>query len=499
MSKYRPLLLLSIFLFRCTVTRNYNPDKKYPKEKLQQDFSLLRNILEKKHPSLYWYTPKDSMDQNFERGLKLIDDSMTELQFAWKVIAPLTHTIHCGHTSFSMSKEWDHFVKNKRIPSLPLYMKVWGDSMVITANLNHKDSLLKQGTIVTGINGLRNHEMIQHMFQYLAEDGYADNVNYIRLSANFPYFYRNIFGIFKNYSIQYIDSNGREKRTIVPLFIPKLDSLHNKSSQGNGIKPRRPTRKERFENIRSLNLDSVNNLAIISLNSFSKGHLRKFFHKSFRLLRKSNINNLAIDIMGNGGGEINNYVLLSKYIRNTPFKVADTATSIAKNLHPFSRYFKSGFINNLGLTFFTGRKKQGRYHFGFWERHTVEPKRRNHFSGNVYVLTNGLTFSASSLFCNSVKGQDNVKLVGEETGGGWYGNSGILIPDIILPNTRIKVRLPLFRLVQYHHISVMGTGVKPDIFVPPTVWDIRNNVDRKMETVKSLVRASELKISLLQK
>ena len=492
MNKLYLLFFVLIFLTGCSVTK-YNPDKKYPARELQQDYTLLRNILEKKHPSLYWYTPKDSMDYFFEKGYKQIEDSMTELQFAWKIIAPLTHVIHCGHTSVSMSKGWNHFVKNKRIPSLPLFMKIWKDTMVITGNLNLKDSVLKRGTLVTGINGMRNHTIISDLFKYLAEDGYAENVNYIRLSSNFAYFHRNVFGIYKNYSVQYIDSLGKQKKITIPLYVQGQDSTHKKVDIGNGIKPRKPSRKDRLENIRSLDFDSTNGLAILTLSSFSKGHLRNFFHHTFSKLRKSGIHNLAIDIRGNGGGEIRNYVLLSKYIRNSSFKVADTATSIAKNLHPYTRYIKSGFINSLGLTFFTGHKKSGRYHFGYWERHTVEPKQKNHFSGNVYVLTNGLTFSASTLFCNAVKGQDNVTLVGEETGGGWYGNSGILIPEIQLPITKLKIRLPLFRLVQYQHVSIKGTGVQPDIFIPPTVKDVRNNIDRKMETVKALARAGKLK------
>jgi len=97
------LFLLPI-LCSCSVSRNYNPNKKYSKKELQQDYTLLRNILEKKHPALYWYTPRDSMNYYFDAGFNAISDSMTELQFAWKILAPLTSEIHCGHTSFSMSK-----------------------------------------------------------------------------------------------------------------------------------------------------------------------------------------------------------------------------------------------------------------------------------------------------------------------------------------------------------------------------------------------------------
>ena len=86
-------LFLLPFLISCSVSKNYNPNRKYSREDLQKDYSLLRNILEKKHPSLYWYTPKDSMDLYFERGYESIADSMTELQFGWTILAPLTSAI----------------------------------------------------------------------------------------------------------------------------------------------------------------------------------------------------------------------------------------------------------------------------------------------------------------------------------------------------------------------------------------------------------------------
>ena len=66
-------VIVIILLSSCSVSKNYSPDKKYPRSELQQDFTLLRNILEKKHPSIYWYTPKDSMDMFFDEGYKSME------------------------------------------------------------------------------------------------------------------------------------------------------------------------------------------------------------------------------------------------------------------------------------------------------------------------------------------------------------------------------------------------------------------------------------------
>jgi len=477
------LFLLPLF-FSCSVSRDYNPNKKYSKEQLQQDYSLLRNILEKKHPSLYWYTSKDSMDYYFDEGYRAIQDSMTELQFGWKILAPVTATIHCGHTSFTMSKGWNHFIKNKIIPSFPLYLKVWKDSMMVVADLNDKDSLIKNGDFITAINGIKTADMIDYMFHFMVEDGYTENVNYIRLSSDFPYFHRNIFGLYKSYDVDYTDSNGVAKSVKIPYFTPPADSTKEEKK----VKKRKIkiTHREKMEGIRSLTYDST--FALMTVNGFSKGHLKTFFRRSFREMRKNKTRNLVIDIRANGGGDIIKSVSLTKFLRDTSFKIADSAYAKSNTLSPYTKHISAGFFNNIGLKFVTHKKKDGNYHFGYWERHTFKPKRKNHFQGNVYVLINGLTFSASSLFCSDLKGQKNIKLVGEETGGGWYGNSGIMIPNITLPNTKLRVRLPVFKLVQYQHIPEKGTGVMPDIYVGPDWRDVLNGVDTKMEVVKELTK-----------
>ena len=487
--------LLTSFLFllsSCASSfKNYNPDKKFSKQELQSDYSLLRNILEQKHPSLYWYTPKDSMDFYFDSLYHAIPDSMTELQFGWNIIAPLTQKAHCGHTSFSMSKNWGKYLRDKTIPSFPLFLKVWGDTMVVTANLNKKDSVLKAGMLITSVNNLSAKQITNKIFQYLPEDGYAENVNYLRISSNFPYFHRNVFGLYKNYKVGYIDSAGNEKTTLVSMWAPQKDTTKKKE-----IKPlvkisKKQLKKNRIENARSLSIDSSTAIATLNLNTFSNGggrHLRKFFKHTFKTIKEQGIKNIILDLRSNGGGDITISSLLTKYLRHTPFKVADSAYSIAKNFSPYTGKIKSGFWSNLGLIFISKKRNDGLYHFGYWERHLFTPKTKNHFDGKLYVLINGPTFSASTLFCNAVKGQSNVTIVGEEAGGGWHGNNGIMIPDITLPVTKLRVRLPFFRIVQYNHVPKDGKGVMPDIYIGPTTEAIRKGEDRKMMVVKEMIK-----------
>lgn len=477
--------------FSCAPSsKNYSPSKKYSQQALQEDYLLLRNILEQKHPSLYWYTGKDSMDMYFDKYFQDIKDSMTEQQFGWKIIAPLTDKIHCGHTSFGMSRAYNSWAADKRFSSFPLFLKCWNDTMVVTNNMNRKDSVLKRGTLIRSVNGMNSAALTNTMFGYMTEDGYANNVNYIRLSSNFPYYHRNIIGLSKNYEVRYTDSLGNERSIAIPVFEQKKDSAPKTKPVTPVNKEKRETNKRRLQELRSLAIDTVNNTAIITLNTFSSGRLRKFYRQTFRYIRKAGISHVILDLRSNGGGRINLSTLLTKYVSRRSFKVADTSFAVARSLRPYTRYVKNGFVQNLGLFFLTKRNKDGLFHFGHWERKTYKPKIKNHFSGNLYVLTNGSTFSASTIFCNAVKGQPGVLLAGEEAGGGWHGNNGILIPDIILPNTHIRVRLPLFRLVQYNHVPKDGRGVVPDLYIGTDYNALMKGVDKKMQVVMQLIKES---------
>ncbi|MEQ1553554.1 MAG: S41 family peptidase [Ferruginibacter sp.] len=479
-------LIYLLFFYSCAVSKkNYNPTKKYAPEALQKDFVLLQKILEAKHPALYWYTPKEKMDAYFDKFYNVIKDSMTEQEFAWLVVAPTIDKIHCGHTTMRMSNAYSKWAKGKLIPSFPLYMKVWNDTLAVYANLNQKkDSVFKRGTLVTAINGIPNKLLIKYMFEFLAEDGFSNNINYYRLSANFPYYHKNIFGYSKNYEVDYIDSLGKEQKIIIPLFVPLKDS--QKKDIAIKTKNKKIKRSDRILKYRSFTIDSTKAFAIMQLNTFSDGHLRKFFRKSFKKLKTENIKNVIIDIRTNGGGRVGMSTLLTKYISNKTFKIADTLSTHARGLGKYTKYIKGGFFNNVQMFFMAKKTADGKYHIRRLEKHYFRPK-KNNYKGNVFVLTSGPTFSASSIFCNAIKGQQNCTLVGEETGGGWYGNSGIMIPDITLPNTSVRVRLPLYLLVQANHGQTKGTGVLPDVLVPTSYDAILKGYDKKMQVVKNLI------------
>lgn len=477
--------LLAVFFISCA-TQKYVPEKKFTRTQLEIDYDFMTRVLKSKHPSLYWYTPVDSMHAFMNYYRAQIQDSMTEMDFIWKIMSPLLHQVHCGHTTAAMSKGLTKHLNGKRYGSFPFYVKVWGDTMVVTG-AQQRDSVIRYGTVIHAINNVPVSEIIQRCFEYLPEDGYAKNMNYIRLSSNFPYYYHNIIGPSDTYTLTYSNGNTEQQQYRVNAFVPVKDTnVTLKAKTASKAPPARRTR----ERYRSLKIDSTGQYAYLALHTFNRGNLSPFIRQSFRKLRKQQVPNLIIDIRNNRGGKIRLSTLFTKFIREKPFRVADSVYAVSNTLRPYTKQFKHGWLNNMQLFFTTHRKRDGRYHMGFFNRRLYKPKKKNHYNGNVYVLTGGPTFSAATLFAHAVKGQSNVTLVGEETGGGWHGNSGVMLPQVTLPNTRSKFTIPLFRVVQYNHVPKNGTGVLPDWEIPPSYQAILKKEDHKMKKLTDSILRS---------
>ena len=484
-----PMILLS-----CGVNKSsFSPNKKYSLQQVQKDYSLYEDILQEHHPSLNWYTSKDSMDYYFNYGQQHLKDSMTEPEFR-KVLNYVTAKINCGHTSVSSSRARSKYNDTARLGKIfPLSLKIWDDTMVVTANLNRKDSVLKRGTVIKKINGKTGKELTDTMFGYISTDGYNHTHKYQTLSNRgvFGSVYTSLFGLSEKYNIEYTDSLGRTKTITIPVYNPASDSVNRASIRPISSVPQ-PSKKERKRQqlnfVRLLKIDSANHTAMMDLSSFGRGYgLKEFFHNSFRVLRKLGINHLIIDVRSNGGGSVNNSTLLSRYISDHRFKICDSLYAVKKKGR-YDHYIKNHFWNKLFITFFTKKQKDGYYHFGYFERHYFKPKQGNHYNGKVYILTGGNSFSATTLFVSSVIKQDNVTVVGEETGGGAYGNSAWLIPDVTLPETGIRFRLPLFRMVMDKNNPKTGKGVQPEVESKPTVNAVRRGIDFKLDKAMELIK-----------
>ncbi len=490
-------IFLTLLLLSCTSARiaNYQFNQKTAAPQLQQDVVLLKKILETNHPSLYWYTPKDSMDAYFNNVIATIKDSLTEVQFRNKV-ASVISKIRCGHTAVRFSKNYTKVIEQNRYPAFPLSIKTWGDSMVVLSSLFPWDTIFKRGVIITSINNKTNKQLLDSMFQLVSTDGYSDNFKSQVFSSNFPAWYKLAFGVDSVYTVGLIDSLGNHQSVTIKNFTLKKEVVKSKRDTGKiqllppPIITEKPSRhyvkKQQLLTKRSLNIDNATQTAYLRVATFSNGKLRSFFRRSLKTIHHQSIKNVIIDLRENTGGKLNSSTLLTKYFTNKPFKTGDTIAAITKRIY-YKKYMPQAYPFWFAMQTFSGKKEDGRYHKRKEETHYYKPKQTNHFEGNIYLLQGGYTFSAATLFVTNLKGQKNVTVVGEETGGGYYGNTALFLPTIVLPNSKLRVVLPLARLVVDSTRLKNGHGIMPDVFIPPLSTAIKNGVDFKMTVVNEMI------------
>jgi len=331
------VLLLGIaglLMASCSTSKQgFNPERKYAPEKLQQDYTLFRNVLEESHPSLYWFTPKDSMDLYFKQGYNLLTDSMTEAQFR-NLLSTVTSKVRCGHTSVRYSKKYTAWLDTVRLRMFPFTVKVWGpDSMAVTANLNRKDSILKRGTVITAIDGRDIAVIIDTFTNYLQSDGYIITGKYQMMSNrnSFGSLYRAVYGIPKEVRVDYIDSNGQGQSAMIAAYDPppppapvaKVPTDKKPPAPTPAPTPKPPKEEPKpiaLRASRNVQIDTTLKSAYMTVNTFSSGNrLRGFFRRSFRELKNRDIKYLVVDVRNNGGGDAGNSTLLTRYLTKQKF------------------------------------------------------------------------------------------------------------------------------------------------------------------------------------
>ena len=523
MKKFLYLFSLTLLLASCASVENYNTavTKMHPVEDLQEDVDNVYKQLQRLHPRLYQFTPKETLDLKFDSLKTALKQPMTSRDF-YKQLATVTKHVGQGHMSISPPAKKYKRKERKALRKLKFDINnldtEYLDAKLFISNARGNDSLLINSEILK-INNDSPQDLIKIYKKRIASDGYNTTFHDRVVGKRFLGYYTQDRGRFdsisltlKNADSTFIKKYKRvAKNNAKAKDSSKIDSskalkpkkkLTKAERKANKIKRKKAwkdklkygynfTTKENTRDLSFVGRDST--VALIKIKAFSRGKYKPFYKEAFAILDSLKTETLIIDVRDNFGGRLNEILELYSYLTDKSFTLINRSETNSRlpvlktmmsNTTPLASKIVNGLLSPIYITHNLLRtsKKDGQLYYKFKASKEKEPNALN-FKGKIYMLINGNSFSASSLLSTQLKGTNRATFVGEETGGAYNGTVAGLYKIYQLPNTKIKARIGLMHIDSKYKTNPDGFGIKPDIEVIPTYKDRLNGVDPELEWV----------------
>ncbi|WDF48627.1 S41 family peptidase [Chryseobacterium sp. KACC 21268] len=481
--------LILIILFSCQSVKRNNLflEKKIPTAELRKDIDFTYQKLQRFHPNLYWYISKEELDHKFDSLKTNIKEPLTPNQFYFK-LAPVVASINEGHLRLrSVGKKYSkteqkEFKKKKPLFALMDY-KIIDDRMFVVENKENVGQI-KAGTEILKINDENVSEIIRKYQKLYSSDG--ENRTFQKYFMNLTFF--------NYYTLEngYLDSV--KLKTVCDNQIADIVLKRQKKeakAESEEKKLPKVTVDHKLQDYDAISksynrsfkfLKSDSSIAYIKIKSFSATYAKKFYDQTFRKIKNAKSDYLIIDVRDNLGGSLSEINTLYSYLTDKKFTLIKSPEMTSKTSGMHQNYFREqsvftsilsapGYPFFLAGNYFLSSKKDKKYYFREFSSKPTKPK-ENAFKGNIYVLVNGASFSASSIISAKLKFENRAVIVGEETGGANDGTVAGVNNTVILPNSHLALPIGLFLIRPNIEFEDQKRGVIPNHYVDPNFEDI---------------------------
>jgi len=427
------LLLLSLLSFPLSA------QSKIEAEELQEDFLELREKLVKYNPGLYEFIQKDALENHWNTISSQLTKPMSELEFSQV---------------------------EEKIKLFPFYVFInEADEAYILRNAS-ADSTIYLGGQLMSINDQSITSIKEQIFDNIIADEAVETWKYFETNARFNRLYYRFVDTTSTFSIDYKNEEGnlvsKEVKAVTNTTYADSVNVQNK---------RLYELDKALSAIHTTYHDSLST-GVLRIKSFNKGKLKagdskfkrdvkEFFEKA----NSENYENVVIDLRGNTGGRIRYLAYLLTFIQNN-----DEEIPIFKRT-----YFK-----------WLSRSKL--------KENEAKTNKRNKkpFEGEVYILTDGGSYSASVMLASFARELADATIVGEPTGGRYNGTSAGSFRVVRLKNSNLTVRIPEV-LFSYYVTEQPNGSLIPDIIIPKKVEDFfSRDADHQLNTLLESIQQNQV-------
>lgn len=463
-----------------------NAQQAYTPKQIQEDFTVLKTATCEVSPNLNADEKKQCYQALDKRQAELPDTAMTTLDF-FRFLTQRHQDFNLDeHASLSFpTAEMEHLLTQSN-SLFPIPVVLIDQQLVV----NCKTCQLPFGSVISQINDKTAQQIIQ---DFARPNSTYDQRN-IEPMFDLMYFIR--YGATADFVVEYQAPNTDKTQQV------KLSAIGLKQRQEQQEKAVYPLNKQTLNQVVSTFIPPRSDTFYLQLNAFSapngqsdEDYFHQTFSEIFAEIKSKKLNNLVIDLRYNKGGNIAMPSLLYYFIANDAFE-ENILLRIPDFDFPYQSYITA--IDHQPITakeatdFITSLKKDFVSQNGGYE-HTMSTKadptfNKQRFTGNVYLLVGGRTFSAATYFTSLFKTFNRGVIIGEQVGGSHHNMTAGKQLTYTLPHTKIELNMPIL-LQQLTDKLAKGSPekhIQPDITVSEKAklayllkqqdWDIEETI-----------------------
>lgn len=432
------------------------------KEEYIADLKLIKEIIETQHPDPFRFISKKQWDDSLKKSIEKLEKKSSYLDFLSNL-----PKINDGHLSFSAPEEFYTSYVKEKFSYFPIPLLLEENRLFV----NIKCAEIPYLSEVTAINSKRTSDIIKQMTDHFQGEGTIKTGIESRISDDFGSYYCFYLEPYADkFEIEYkVQSDQKPEK--ITLKASNYYDFSYKNSQKSS-----PVNRAEISGVIDYQFYKQQLTGKLTINTFdlSEDIAYKNFSDFFKRINKEGYKNVIIDIRNNGGGDPRMAAILYSFISKNNFEnIFNYKAKSITLVHPESLVSSGGSRINEGEirdyenflyqrfnasgSMFVGneRLKEGML--------VNFPADKDTFSGNVYIITGGKTFSAAVYFAKLVQDNKRGVIIGKETGGNANNTFAGYFLNYKLPNTKVILRFSFTDLYFGDNPPKVATGILPKL------------------------------------
>lgn len=515
MIRYLSFLLFILFLtYSCSSVNKHNKqmNNEISVKEMKKDIDYVHKKLNKYHPKLDLYQSKEETEYKIDSLKISIQKPLKPNEFFVKLF-PLFSSLKHGHTDLypiyrRFNKKDLKKYKNSKSAFYNYSFFYQNDSIYLIKDYA-KVNPINAGSKLLYIDNVPVDEIIKKYKSSIYGDGYNKTFSDNYFNRTFLNFITLEQGLKDSVELSFLMGENIIRKKTYREF-PKKKTLKVQEDSIKKLTPKSIQREIRIKQKKygynkltktySKELSFPTNdstIAVLKVKDFHKGKIKKLYKEVFTDIKNHHVKNLILDIRNNGGGYIKDAHYLYSYLVEdskifTGQKIVANKTSFGKsmyNLLPFPTYpflWIGGGYSYLKTT----KNKNNEYQLNLSFSSTKINKNLV-YHGNLYVIINGGSYSASTLLAANLYAKERGYFVGEETGGDYNGTVAGLMPQFTLPNSKLTMSIGTVFIPPIEQRIEKGHGVYPNKEIKENLHTRIQHKDPELEWILKNIKTNK--------